>query len=73
MPGEQTFSAGLAQWDGVETAEQLLSRADEALYEAKHSGRDQVVTAATPVDGRLFYLQSSPSASMTPRTSSQRS
>ena len=73
MPGEQTFSAGLAQWDGVETAEQLLSRADEALYEAKHSGRDQVVTAATPVDGRLFYLPSSPSASMTPRTSSQRS
>jgi diguanylate cyclase (GGDEF)-like protein/PAS domain S-box-containing protein len=39
-----TFSAGLAEWkvDGS-TAEELLRKADERLYEAKRSGRDRVV------------------------------
>jgi len=30
-----------------DTAEDLLSRADEALYSAKHAGRDRVEYAAT--------------------------
>ena len=47
-PRKQTFSAGVAQWNGSETADELLARADAALYEAKHSGRDRVVGA--PVD-----------------------
>ena len=47
-PREQTFSAGVAQWDGTETPEQLLARADAALYEAKHSGRDRVVAPSPP-------------------------
>jgi diguanylate cyclase (GGDEF)-like protein len=45
-PRGQTFSAGIAQWDGGETTDELLARADAALYEAKHSGRDRVVSSA---------------------------
>ncbi|MHB8681087.1 MAG: GGDEF domain-containing protein [Acidimicrobiales bacterium] len=42
-----TFSAGLATWDGSETADELLFRADAGLYRAKAAGRDRV--AAAPV------------------------
>jgi diguanylate cyclase (GGDEF)-like protein/PAS domain S-box-containing protein len=42
-PAGQTCSAGLACWDYAETAEDLVGRADSALYRAKAAGRDQVV------------------------------
>lgn len=35
-----TFSAGIATYNGSETVEVLLGRADLGLYEAKHSGRN---------------------------------
>jgi len=44
-PEGVTCSAGLVRWDGAESAEELLGRADVALYEAKRAGRDQVVAA----------------------------
>ena len=44
-PGGESCSAGLACWDGSETADDLLGRADAALYEAKQSGRDRTVVA----------------------------
>lgn len=47
-----TVSIGLAQHDGHETADQLVARADVALYQAKHGGRDQVA-AATPTAGSI--------------------
>jgi diguanylate cyclase (GGDEF)-like protein len=47
-PNGQTFSAGVALWDGREIPEQFVARADEALYRSKHAGRDRV-TAAAPV------------------------
>jgi diguanylate cyclase (GGDEF)-like protein len=44
-PSGRTCSIGVAQWDG-EPADQLVARADEALYDAKGAGRDRVVAAA---------------------------
>jgi diguanylate cyclase (GGDEF)-like protein len=46
VPSPQTCSAGLAQWNGQESAEELYARADLALLEAKHTGRDRTVVAA---------------------------
>jgi two-component system, cell cycle response regulator len=51
-----TISAGWATWDGHEDADQLIKRADIALYEAKDSGRNTVRGAE------------SGSASLRPRT-----
>ncbi|MCW2598398.1 MAG: hypothetical protein JWM02_227 [Frankiales bacterium] len=48
----QTCSVGYATWDGVETPEQLLARADEALYDAKAAGRNRSVAALTPAPRR---------------------
>ncbi|MET3423404.1 diguanylate cyclase (GGDEF)-like protein [Actinoplanes tereljensis] len=42
-PRGQTFSAGLAVFDGSESADELVSRADRALYRAKATGRDRTV------------------------------
>ena len=47
MPDQQTFSAGIATWDGAETAEDLVGRADAALYEAKNAGRNRAAVAET--------------------------
>lgn len=44
-PMGQTCSAGLALWDPGESIDDLLRRADEALYLAKASGRDQLAQA----------------------------
>lgn len=44
-PMEQTCSAGLACWDFTESIDDLLSRADQALYLAKAGGRDQIAEA----------------------------
>ena len=41
----QTVSAGVASFRKGETVEQLLHRADQALYEAKNSGRNRVVAS----------------------------
>ncbi len=45
IPTGCSASAGIAYWDGKETAEALLSLADAALYEAKRAGRNMAVTA----------------------------
>lgn len=45
-PMGQTCSAGLASWDFVESADDLLGRADATLYLAKAGGRDQLAQAS---------------------------
>ncbi len=47
-----TVSIGWASWEG-ESAEQLMRRADDALYEAKRSGRDRVQGAPASVQRRI--------------------
>jgi diguanylate cyclase (GGDEF)-like protein/PAS domain S-box-containing protein len=42
-PNEESCSAGLACWDGRESADALVGRADRALYAAKQSGRDRTI------------------------------
>jgi diguanylate cyclase (GGDEF)-like protein/PAS domain S-box-containing protein len=42
-PAGETCSVGMTFWDGQQTAEQLVARADEALYRAKRAGRDRAI------------------------------
>jgi len=47
-PVTVTCSLGVAQWAPEDRdAGALLSRVDEALYDAKHQGRNKVVVART--------------------------
>jgi len=43
VPDRQTFSAGIATWDGHETPTEILQRADAALLQAKKSGRNRTM------------------------------
>jgi diguanylate cyclase (GGDEF)-like protein len=45
VPLAQTLSGGLACWDGHEVSDDLVGRADRALYAAKDAGRDRVLIA----------------------------
>jgi diguanylate cyclase (GGDEF)-like protein len=45
MPERQTFSAGIATWDGEDGADDLLRVADIALLQAKRTGRNRTVVA----------------------------
>jgi diguanylate cyclase (GGDEF)-like protein len=44
-PLAQTVSIGVASWDGGESADELVHRADVAMYQAKREGRNRVVAA----------------------------
>jgi diguanylate cyclase (GGDEF)-like protein len=52
-PAAQTFSGGVAAWDRAETSDELIARADTALYEAKHTGRDRIVAAGLKSPGTM--------------------
>ncbi len=45
MPERQTFSAGIATWNGLDGAHELLAAADRALLQAKRGGRNRIVIA----------------------------
>jgi diguanylate cyclase (GGDEF)-like protein len=49
-PAGQSFSSGVALWDGAETSEEMIARADKALYEAKEAGRSRTVVAGEGAD-----------------------
>lgn len=55
--GNVTVSIGVAHGGAEETLERLVERADEALYAAKHAGRNRVCVAgssdAHPEPGEL--------------------
>lgn len=46
VPQQQTCSVGYATWDRLETAAQLMERADRALYAAKRAGRNQTMASS---------------------------
>jgi diguanylate cyclase (GGDEF)-like protein/PAS domain S-box-containing protein len=46
-PAGLTCSAGLACWDYTESTDELVDRADSALYRAKAAGRDQIFQSPT--------------------------
>ena len=46
IQADETCSAGIATWDGHETPEALVRRADTALYAAKREGRNRSVLAS---------------------------
>jgi diguanylate cyclase (GGDEF)-like protein len=46
---DQSCSAGIACWDRRESAEELLTRVDKAMYESKERSAGHMVVAATPL------------------------
>ena len=52
-PMAQSFSAGVAAWDGAEPALTLLNRADTRLYAAKAAGRRAVHAGGTDLAGAV--------------------
>ena len=49
-----TASAGAAEWSPGESGQDLLRRADEALYDAKRTGRNRAVAKKRAILGGLF-------------------
>ncbi|HRK56064.1 MAG TPA: GGDEF domain-containing protein [Burkholderiaceae bacterium] len=53
VPEHQTFSAGVATWNGQDSMEELLRTADIALLTAKKEGRNRTVVAGREKQIRL--------------------
>jgi diguanylate cyclase (GGDEF)-like protein len=49
-----TVSCGVAQLTGADTEQDLVHRADQALYDAKHAGRNRVVARKRSMLGSFF-------------------
>ncbi|HEY0888954.1 MAG TPA: GGDEF domain-containing protein [Nocardioides sp.] len=62
----QTCSIGVATWDGAESPAEVVSRADQALYLAKRSGRDRVVVHEDGPEGMAPPPGAAASARATP-------
>jgi len=58
VPGGETASAGIAQWDGAEDIETLMKRVDAALYQAKLAGRNRTKLADRHWDSQAAMLSS---------------
>jgi diguanylate cyclase (GGDEF)-like protein len=47
LPGSNRATAGVAEWDGLESASELIDRADRALLSGKHHGGRGTAVRAT--------------------------
>lgn len=54
-PDRVTVSIGIAEYQPGDTGDSLLARADDALYEAKRTGRNCVVAASGLAHGERFF------------------
>jgi diguanylate cyclase (GGDEF)-like protein len=70
-PLGQTFSAGIAEWDGQESPERLVGRADVGLYEAKRVGRDRTIVAPSALGRHPETQATSPTNPETATPSAQ--
>lgn len=52
LPAPVTISLGVASWAQNEPLYDLVARADAAMYQAKHAGRNQVAIALPPASER---------------------
>jgi diguanylate cyclase (GGDEF)-like protein len=55
VPEGATCSAGIATWDGTQTAAQLIAAADAFLYAAKAAGRNRTATTLADPAAPLQY------------------
>jgi diguanylate cyclase (GGDEF)-like protein len=53
LPDRQTFSAGIATWDGEESMLELLQRSDRSLSQAKKGGRNRTIIAGRELQATL--------------------
>jgi diguanylate cyclase len=64
-----TFSAGVSRWQPPETMDDLIKRADEAMYEAKRTGKNKVVAVLPPSTGGTNVPQAPATSSPQPGVS----
>lgn len=57
-PPQVTVSIGVAEFQTGDSADSLLARADDALYEAKRTGRNRVVAASGLMPGERLFIGS---------------
>ena len=68
-PHGQTFSAGVSMWDSLTEPAHVVACADQALYEAKRTGRDRVLATGASPSTRPCRRRCRPSASCCSRSS----
>jgi serine/threonine protein kinase len=67
-PLGQTFSAGVATWDGTESSDALTARADTIRYKAKNAGRNQIAEAEQEIASNRPEGPSPPTRGMRERS-----